>query len=447
MKHIKIFILWMAFFLTLTACQEKASSSLPGKDLPSEELMGHLVAYCWQNPSGRQSKTSPEDKEIMIVFESPNDGQRSITRDKYNLSDQHLSDYYIYKLGCIATGEEIRYIGNVLSWKPESSLLTFSEGSSAYLTDYDSRLLTDDFVVIEGTDPNIFGDYQRFISEPRGVYWSPNGKRFATLGRDLHIPGSAGDNIWVHNIEEGHYMRITKFRAAGDFVANASWSKDGNMLAVEYGRQSGIGIAQFEKNGADFQYFEITSLKYPVLSDNWPYAFRSMFQLFYDQENTAFNRYITRTSFPVWVNNDAQIVFAASDNSGNGTLFMVNSDGTNLRRFLPDMSGLIFMPTLSTDGKTLAFVRYPGWKDKSWVEIGTINIMTMQVQSLIVLSSETKKDLLISGMSWSPDGKFLAFSSNYEGESDIYVLSADGESWTNLTRDITGNAVSPIWKP
>lgn len=450
MKHIHIckFLLWI-IPLALVACQGIVPPpSVPGQKISLPELKDYVVAYCWQDPSGRQSNISPADKEVVIVFESPDGSKRSVARDKYNLPDQHLSDYYIYKSGCIASGDDVRYIGNVLSWRPNSNELTFSEGSSSFLTDFDSRALTKNFVISERDISIIFGDYQKYISEPRGVYWSPDGKKFATLGRDLYIPGSTGDNIWVYDLDEDHYTRITKFNTAGDLIANASWSKNGKKLAVQYGYQSGIGVAQFDTDSPGFKYIEITSLKYSELSDEWPYTFKSIFQLLYDQKNTAFRRYIATTSIPVWINNDEQIIFTASDKSEQGTLFIVNSDGSGLRRLLPEMPGLIFMPTLSPDGKILAFIRYPSWKDQSWVEINTINIISMEMQSLIVLTpSEKKETLLISGMSWSPDGKYLVFSSNHNGESDIYILSADGKNWLNLTEKISGNATSPAWKP
>jgi len=450
MKHISVLIsfFWIAI-LALVACRESTPPpSSPNKEMALDKLKGYALAYCWQDPSGRQSETSPNDKEVMIVVVRADGSNKSIIRDKDNLPGQHLSDYFIYKLGCVANGNDVRYIGNVLSWRPGSNEITYSAGSSAFLTDFDSRRLIEDFVVQEGDNSSTFGDYQKSISEPRGVYWSPDGKRFATIGRDLFIPGSAGDNIWVRDLEANIYVRITNFSNAGDLITNAGWSANGAMLAVEYGNQSGIGIAHFENDSLSFQYIEVTSLVYSELDDYWPYAFRSIGQLLYDQNNIDFNRYVTRTSIPVWVNNDQQIIFAASDKSGQGTMFVVNSDGTGLRQLMPEMTGLIFMPTLSPDGETLAFVRYPSWRDKRWVEISTVDITTLEVRSLVVLSApKNKETLLISGMNWSLDGKYLAFSSNHEGESDVYILSADGSSWFNLTEDITGNAVSPTWKP
>ena len=40
-----------------------------------------------------------------------------------------------------------------------------------------------------------------------------------------------------------------------------------------------------------------------------------------------------------------------------------------------------------------------------------------------------------SGPAWSPDGKKIVFTSNRDGNSEIYVMNADGSGQTNLTRN------------
>jgi TolB protein len=47
---------------------------------------------------------------------------------------------------------------------------------------------------------------------------------------------------------------------------------------------------------------------------------------------------------------------------------------------------------------------------------------------------------------WSPDGKRIAFVSDRAGNSDIYVMNADGASVTQLT-DVLSNESDPAWSP
>ena len=101
-------------------------------------------------------------------------------------------------------------------------------------------------------------------------------------------------------------------------------------------------------------------------------------------------------------------------------------------------------PQVSPDGKWVVF----NVTDASYTE-------SEQVSDLWIASTDgiVKPRRLTTGKGgeggyqWSPDGKYLAFSSNHAGQSDIYVISADGQAWTNLTDKSDGDAVSPIWKP
>ena len=47
---------------------------------------------------------------------------------------------------------------------------------------------------------------------------------------------------------------------------------------------------------------------------------------------------------------------------------------------------------------------------------------------------------------WSPDGGKIAFVSNRDGNSEIYVMSTDGSGQTNLTNN-TDEEGCPIWSP
>jgi Tol biopolymer transport system component len=50
------------------------------------------------------------------------------------------------------------------------------------------------------------------------------------------------------------------------------------------------------------------------------------------------------------------------------------------------------------------------------------------------------------GPSWSPDGRKITFSSSRSGGHDIYVMEADGSSQSNLT-NMPGSDLEPAWSP
>jgi TolB protein len=46
--------------------------------------------------------------------------------------------------------------------------------------------------------------------------------------------------------------------------------------------------------------------------------------------------------------------------------------------------------------------------------------------------------------SWSPSGKQIAFTSNRDGNNEIYIVNADGTRWTNVTLH-PSNDTQPDW--
>ena len=47
---------------------------------------------------------------------------------------------------------------------------------------------------------------------------------------------------------------------------------------------------------------------------------------------------------------------------------------------------------------------------------------------------------------WSPDGRKIAFASERDGNSEIYLMNADGSGQRNLTRNLAYDG-DPAWSP
>ncbi len=201
-------------------------------------------------------------------------------------------------------------------------------------------------------------------------------------------------------------------------------------------------------------------------------------------------RQITRTSademFPAVSPDGKQIVFADS----NRTLMMMNADGTGLTP-LPLPQGIFTQPAWRPDGQELAFVKYrvlpsdqselwqmkrhenvwmgpvqisehppmriypsysPDGKQLTYAEFRRDSVLGV-VEEIGILDLEKQtfrlvtQDLADSYQPvWSPNGDQIAYTSNQNGNYDIWVLTLSDNTRQQITTDPSFDA-DPVWSP
>jgi TolB protein len=108
-------------------------------------------------------------------------------------------------------------------------------------------------------------------------------------------------------------------------------------------------------------------------------------------------------------------------------MWMINKDGSGLIRLIDDAQWAA--PMWSPDGQLIAFAG--GWD-------GGIFVMNVEGSEVTRLT-----DFGMNAV-WSPDGTQIAFESSRDGNSEIYIMDADGSNPVNITKHLADDSF-PSW--
>jgi WD40-like Beta Propeller Repeat/Domain of unknown function DUF11 len=148
---------------------------------------------------------------------------------------------------------------------------------------------------------------------------------------------------------------------------------------------------------------------------------------------------------PSWSPNGESIVFESARIPGNGLdLYVMDADGTNQRRLVNHPGGGGEHPVNTADDFA------PAWSPAVWTiafttdrdgndEIYTMDPIGHSVQRRTNMPSSERDP------AWSPDGEVVAFVSDRDGNDDIFTLDRR-QNLVPLTRDVHADR-APTWSP
>ena len=238
----------------------------------------------------------------------------------------------------------------------------------------------------------------RLTNDPatdQDAVWSPDGKQIAfTSKRDDPL-----GEIYVMNADGSGVVRLTN--SSGSSAWTKNWSKDGKQI-----------VFQSTRGAVDpaFNKFDDVDL-YVMNADG-----SNVIRLTNDNTNDG---------SAVFSPDGRSIAFTSvRDHPGtnDAELYLMNVDGTNVTR-LTFQHGRVDHPSWDAHSRRIAFSIVGSAEDG----IYTLNLDDLGLTRLTF-------DATDSFPSWSADGSQLAFTSRRDlGDSEIYVMNADGTNPTRLT--------------
>src|SRR5882724_445849 len=132
-----------------------------------------------------------------------------------------------------------------------------------------------------------------------------------------------------------------------------------------------------------------------------------------------------------------KIVYCSMHDTRYFEIYVMNMDGSGQTRLTHFNTADACGPAWSPNGKTIAFYAYALTNPNRNPQIWTMDA-----------DGSNQKRLTDHGMdpSWSPDGRQIAFSSNRDGQFQIYEMNADGTNVRHISKQRTEDS-NPAWAP
>jgi Tol biopolymer transport system component len=258
----------------------------------------------------------------------------------------------------------------------------------------------------DGSDQTALSYETWLLTGPGQPAVSPEGERIA-LESSCDVCYK-GNGVWIMNFDGSNPVQV----GGWGIVTGPSWSPSGTQIAYALWGW-GFELWIVDDDGTNAHQL-LGKHKGPLFSDVQP----------------------------AWSPDGKKIAFA-TDRGGNWEIYLVNADGTNEINLTNnpasdfDNVGGGPGPSWSPDGSKIAFESN---RD------GNYQIYVMNADGSNVKRLTTDPSLEDSSPAWSPDGTKIVFTRNSGGQYDIFVMDADGTNQTRLTTD-PGWDGAPDWQP
>ena len=334
------------------------------------------------------------------------------------------------------------FANDAADWSPDGTQIAFSSdregGQDIFVINADGSGLRK--VVDTGLD-DYFPD------------WSPDGAQLVFFAADFP---SIRQDIFTVNLDGSDLVNLTNTPAVVD--ESPQWSPDGAQIIFQTDRDRNFEIYVMNADGS--QPRNLTDHRgrdyWPDwlapasagVSDNLPGS-RIAFVSSRDGNGEIYSMNVDGSDpqrltswrlwdgFPDWSPDGSQIAYYSYLSSERWAIMIMNADGSDPRQLSPGVS-CDGAPHWSPDG---AFIAYDSGGCSG--DFRDIFIIPVAGGELLNLTNNPADDMLAS---WSPDATQLVFTSNRDGNYEIYCMAADGSNVRRLT-DNPAEDHAPSWSP
>lgn len=243
--------------------------------------------------------------------------------------------------------------------------------------------------------------FQRLTStgDNGAASWSPDGTQIA-----FYSNMEANDGTFAIYVMNADGTDVRKMTTATGWNGGSTWSPDGRYIAFESDRQG-------ENRHTIYVLDVVTGEE------------RSLDQL---------------GRSPAWAPDSKRLAFQ-SDRDGTLDIYTLNIESGALARLTADPDEDVG-PSWSPDGESILFsTRRAGTEAYDLFRVDASGMAAKQ-------RFTNTADIYPSPVSWSPDGRQIAFTAFVEGKPDVFTMQADG---TRRRRVDTGGLdnTGPVWSP
>jgi len=258
-----------------------------------------------------------------------------------------------------------------------------------------------------------------------GATWSPDGKTVAFVSNL-----SGRNNLWLVPAEGGWPMQLT---VSDQRQTSPTWSPDGKWIAYTSDYDGDEQWDIFLVSPKSGQVVNLTNTREiaeesPVWSHDGRYLAymvklktSSVFEIdVYDTVMREVKHLTTGTAkdrmnvAPIWSADNKFIVYTQEQSKGTDSNVFIVEVATAQSSLLTPHNGehTYSANDISPDGRSILITSNAG---DGYDNVGLLDIASKKIRWL------TQDKWQISGESFSPDGKFLTYNANVDGNTDIYL--------------------------